>query len=414
MNTANNILTLYKIESNYPGTWTKNSGLKGDEIDKNMLFLHGEQIAEVEFEGNSKMILKRIDGTSLEAELPKIGDSQFSLDEKGNLNIKNPSGEEITVEGFFTKDSLNIASKMPLKGKGTEKDPLRIDKTYISGDLGYVEGAFIKKDDIEFEPGISAKEIRNKLETSRNRIIVKITVYPCFGTKEIHGTGYALLDGDEIRMLNNGDTFTLIGIEGETSAKYMLENAEPIEVINKIYPEDGILSLDQFGLKTDLSIERGYVDNVYSIFLKGRNGKVLSSITAGDFLMDSFLEEVRIEADPETKKTYLLFRFRVVDENQRVEYNEVKIDIDTLMADIIKNLDDKILALQSQMEEMKKELDEKIELLNKAIDCIDKSAIKEITDTDNQILVTYSNNKEGNNKTAKISFAEDTYFIAGE
>ena len=65
MATNTNGIIYYKLDANihgYPGDTTKNCGLRGEEIDGNFNFLHGNDIKSISFDDNGTMFLTKYNG----------------------------------------------------------------------------------------------------------------------------------------------------------------------------------------------------------------------------------------------------------------------------------------------------------------------------------------------------------------
>ena len=63
-----NGIKYFKLQSNYPGDYTKNCGLLGQEIDENFYFLRSNDIDNMSV-NNGILTLTRVDGDTLTADI---------------------------------------------------------------------------------------------------------------------------------------------------------------------------------------------------------------------------------------------------------------------------------------------------------------------------------------------------------
>lgn len=142
MATNINGLTYYKLDSNlhgYPGDITKNSGLRGEEIDGNFNFLRGNDIKSVSFDDAGTLTITKYDGKTLTANQiaePELPDYAFSYDsEKGVFKIITPKGEEIVLEGFNIASNVHadVYHDNSLVGVGSKKSILQLNNICRTG-----------------------------------------------------------------------------------------------------------------------------------------------------------------------------------------------------------------------------------------------------------------------------------------
>ena len=128
-----NGITYFKLRSEFPGDYTKNCGLLGNEIDENFYFLRGYDIKEVSYDPETKILtIKRVDDDYEPIEIP-LGDEiakdrpDFSYDkDKGELLVSYPDGTEVAVDGFFIENDLKVSTNPSIKGDGRPSNPLRL------------------------------------------------------------------------------------------------------------------------------------------------------------------------------------------------------------------------------------------------------------------------------------------------
>ena len=129
-----NGLKYFKLISKYPGDYTKNCGLLGNEIDENFYFLRSMDISEITLDENRQLIVTRVDGEELTVDLKDYDKVKFNFDKKaGTLTIIYPDGETEVLEGFLISGYVDIASNETLKGKGTMTNPIGISEVERTG-----------------------------------------------------------------------------------------------------------------------------------------------------------------------------------------------------------------------------------------------------------------------------------------
>ena len=122
----------FKLQSNYPGDYTKNCGLLGQEIDENFYFLRSNDIDKMSV-NNGILTLTRVDGDTLSADISMP--YTFNFDEKtGKLIITDGNGDVQVLEGFVVEGKdVRVASDATLNGDGTKGNPLRISELEKTG-----------------------------------------------------------------------------------------------------------------------------------------------------------------------------------------------------------------------------------------------------------------------------------------
>ena len=140
MATNNNGLTYYKLDSTlhgYPGDFTKNSGLRGEEIDGNFNFLRGNDIKTLSFDDAGTMTITKYNGETLKANIVQQEyNYDFSYDpNKGALTIISPSGVETVLEGFniATNVHADVYHDNSLVGLGSMDSILQISNINKTG-----------------------------------------------------------------------------------------------------------------------------------------------------------------------------------------------------------------------------------------------------------------------------------------
>lgn len=122
----------FKLQSNYPGDYTKNCGLLGQEIDENFYFLRSNDIDKMSVE-NGILKLTRVDGDILTADVSMP--YTFEFDQKtGKLIITDGNGDVQVLEGFVVEGKdVRVATDASLNGDGTKGNPLRISELEKTG-----------------------------------------------------------------------------------------------------------------------------------------------------------------------------------------------------------------------------------------------------------------------------------------
>ena len=167
-----NGITYFRLISEYPGDYTKNCGLLGNEVDQNFYFLRGNDIKTAyteDIEDKKYLVLEKLDGEKIKVDITSIqGKYQFKV-EGGYIYVKTPEGEEIPfgdefgggepVKFLVEGDSLRIITDSTIIGDGTYENPIGIDPAYRTGQ--YVPADFFidltctgcSLDDVDVERG---------------------------------------------------------------------------------------------------------------------------------------------------------------------------------------------------------------------------------------------------------------------
>lgn len=173
-----NGLKYFKLISKYPGDYTKNCGLLGNEIDENFYFLRSMDISGITLDENRQLIVTRVDGEELTVDLKDYDKVKFNFDKKaGTLTIIYPDGETEVLGGFLISGYVDIASNETLKGKGTMTNPIGISEVERTGT--YAPALYFK--DLAAKSIYYHKELYNDIilaykEISRNDIPESATV----------------------------------------------------------------------------------------------------------------------------------------------------------------------------------------------------------------------------------------------
>ena len=127
-----NGIKYFKLQSNYPGDYTKNCGLLGQEIDENFYFLRSNDIDNMSV-NNGILTLTRVDGDTLSADISMP--YTFNFDKKtGKLIITDGNGDVQVLEGFIVEGKdVRVATDATLNGDGTKGNPLRISELEKTG-----------------------------------------------------------------------------------------------------------------------------------------------------------------------------------------------------------------------------------------------------------------------------------------
>lgn len=133
-----NGIKYFKLQSPYPGDYTKNCGLLGPEIDENFFFLRGYDIESIEIDENRNLILTRVDGDVLTVDISEeiehpMPTFEVNKDE-GKLIVHYPEGITEELDGFlFEGYNVRVATDFTIKGDGRIFNPLRISEVERTG-----------------------------------------------------------------------------------------------------------------------------------------------------------------------------------------------------------------------------------------------------------------------------------------
>lgn len=122
----------FKLQSKYPGDYTKNCGLLGNEIDENFYFLRSNDIDTMSF-NDGVLTLTRVDGDKLSANISMP--YTFEFDQKtGQLIITDSNGNVQVLDGFIVEgNDIKVATDYTLNGDGTKVNPLRLSEMEKTG-----------------------------------------------------------------------------------------------------------------------------------------------------------------------------------------------------------------------------------------------------------------------------------------
>lgn len=140
-----NGVTYFKLKSEFPGDYTKNCGLLGEEIDQNFYFLRGFDIKDVKVDKNRNLIITRVDKDYAPLVVnigEELGQPEFKFDTKtGVIYVTYPDGNVTKLEGFLVEGKdVKIATDNTLNGNGTMYNPLRLSETEKTGTYTPVNG----------------------------------------------------------------------------------------------------------------------------------------------------------------------------------------------------------------------------------------------------------------------------------
>ena len=126
----------FKLQSKYPGDYTKNCGLLGNEIDENFYFLRSYDIADVTMDENRNLVITRVDGDEIIVNIAEeIGQPSFNFDRKsGVITVTFPDGSEEKMDGFLVEgQDIKTATDASLVGDGTIASPLGLSEVEKTG-----------------------------------------------------------------------------------------------------------------------------------------------------------------------------------------------------------------------------------------------------------------------------------------
>jgi len=146
----------FKLVSHYNGDYTKNCGLLANEIDENFFFLRSYDIETAEFNDQNELVLTRVDGDKIIAELPDLPEilfkkMTFEFDkDNGKLIVTYPDGTQEILEGFYVAgQDLKVATDYTLRGDGTICNPLRMSEVERTGTYAPAQFFYDRTDDSE-------------------------------------------------------------------------------------------------------------------------------------------------------------------------------------------------------------------------------------------------------------------------
>jgi len=144
----------FKLVSHYNGDYTKNCGLLASEIDENFYFLRSYDIETAEFNENNELVLTRVDGDKIIAQLPDLPEilfkkMTFEFDkDNGKLIVTYPDGSQEILDGFYVAgQEIKIATDYTLRGDGTICNPLRMSEVERTGTYAPAQYYYDRTDD---------------------------------------------------------------------------------------------------------------------------------------------------------------------------------------------------------------------------------------------------------------------------
>ena len=126
----------FKLQSKYPGDYTKNCGLLANEIDENFFFLRSYDIQSMKVDEDRNLILTRVDGDKLIVNISEeIGYPTFEfIKEEGKIIVHYPDGTTEEMDGFLIEgQDIKVATDYTIKGDGRKVNPLRISEVERTG-----------------------------------------------------------------------------------------------------------------------------------------------------------------------------------------------------------------------------------------------------------------------------------------
>lgn len=136
-------ITYFKLQSDYPGDYTKNCGLLGSEIDENFFFLRSNDIKTgytEEIDTRRYLVLVKVDDEEIRIDITDNDEYKFRV-EDGYITVIFPDGHEekmgdaegnpvrFLVEG----DNVHIVTDSSLQGDGSYGNPVGVDLAYRTG-----------------------------------------------------------------------------------------------------------------------------------------------------------------------------------------------------------------------------------------------------------------------------------------
>ena len=150
----------FKLVSHYKGDYTKNCGLLANEIDENFYFLRSYDIEAAEFNENNELVLTRVDGDKIIAQLPDLPEilfkkMTFEFDkDNGKLIVTYPDGSQEILDGFFVAgQDLKTATDYTIRGDGRICNPLRISEVERTGTYAPAKFYYDRTDGSEMPNG---------------------------------------------------------------------------------------------------------------------------------------------------------------------------------------------------------------------------------------------------------------------
>lgn len=181
MATKTNGLIYYKLDvdtNGYEGDFTKNCGLRGEEIDGNFNFLRGNDIKNVSFDEKGTIYITKYNGEVLTAEQIVIDEPEckteydFKYDsENGSLIIIKPNGEETVLTGFKQEVNTIIYHDYTLDGSGTKESPINVANVIKTG--LYKPAFKVIDTTVKDENGGTSNTLPNEKNNKHDRYVTK-------------------------------------------------------------------------------------------------------------------------------------------------------------------------------------------------------------------------------------------------
>ena len=142
-----NGIKYFKLQSNYPGDYTKNCGLLGNEIDENFYFLRSNDIKTgwtEDCDNRKYLVLVKVDDEEIRIDITDNDQYQFKV-EDGYIWIMFPDGTEMKlgdeynggepVRFLIEGDNVHIVTDASIQGDGSYGNPIGVDLAYRTGTL---------------------------------------------------------------------------------------------------------------------------------------------------------------------------------------------------------------------------------------------------------------------------------------
>ena len=138
-------ITYFKLQSDYPGDYTKNCGLLGNEIDENFYFLRSNDIKTgytEDIDSRKYLVLVKVDDEEIRIDITDTDAYQFKVQD-GYIYITFPDGSErrmgdeydggTPVRFLVEGDNVHIVTDASIQGDGSYGNPIGVDLAYRTG-----------------------------------------------------------------------------------------------------------------------------------------------------------------------------------------------------------------------------------------------------------------------------------------
>lgn len=142
-----NGIKYFKLQSNYPGDYTKNCGLLGNEIDENFYFLRSNDIKcgyTEEVDNRTYLVLVKVDDEEIRIDITDNDTYKFKVVD-GYVYILSPDGTEKKLSDDYDDgepvrfliegDNVHIVTDASIQGDGSYGNPAGVDLAYRTGTL---------------------------------------------------------------------------------------------------------------------------------------------------------------------------------------------------------------------------------------------------------------------------------------